>query len=242
MILRAAGHGGMVNPLNYGDERHRMPAWMWGAIGVSVAIHVAGGVWLYNQRFEMPVIDQSPRTIDIIRYEPTPRPPAPITPDARKPVTVKPHTPLLTPPIDTPLLIVPPIDLVDTAPGLPPVLVGPAKPVEASVGSDAGGGLTAGPPVISNPQWLRLPTAGQMERAYPAAALRDEVTGRATIRCGVTVAGTLKNCVTTGQDPAGYGFGPAAVRLSQHFRMKPATVDGKAVEGVVSIPITFNLE
>jgi hypothetical protein len=44
------------------------------------------------------------------------------------------------------------------------------------------------------------------------------------------------------EQPAGIGFGPAAIKLSNLFRMKPQTVDGAAVSGAeVTIPLNFKI-
>ncbi len=243
MILKTAGHGGLVSPLAFDDVRRPMPRWMLAAIGASIAVHVAGGVWLYNQRFEMPVLDDPPTTVTtLIPYERPPVEVTPTQPTPTRPATVDVRTPSIAPPIDVPVIPIAPSETVDAKPGLPLVIATTPVASGAGEGGGEGSGVSAGPPVISDPQWLRLPSAEQLARAYPPRAINDDVTGQATIRCGVTVGGTLKGCVPTAESPRGYGFGPAAVRLSRHFRMKPATVDGKPVEGVVTIPVTFNLE
>ena len=98
------------------------------------------------------------------------------------------------------------------------------------------------PSVVTNPDWIRRPSADQFAQYYPERAQRLEMAGRATIVCTVTAAGTLQGCSVTSEDPADYGFGDAAIKMSRFFKMKPATRDGVPVEGLkVTIPLRFNL-
>jgi protein TonB len=68
-----------------------------------------------------------------------------------------------------------------------------------------------------------------------------EVEGRAAIRCTVTVKGTMTNCVVVSESPAGYGFGDQTIKASRRWKMKPATRNGQAVEGVVTVPLSWKL-
>jgi protein TonB len=55
-------------------------------------------------------------------------------------------------------------------------------------------------------------------------------TGRVTLNCTVTSKGTLADC-SAQENPAGYGFGDASIRISKLFKMKPQQADGQSVEG-----------
>ncbi len=60
------------------------------------------------------------------------------------------------------------------------------------------------------------------------------------MQCEVSTTGTLDNCNITQETPSGMGFGEAALKISQFFRMKPMSVDGVAVAGAkINIPIRF---
>jgi len=93
---------------------------------------------------------------------------------------------------------------------------------------------------ITNPTYARQPTADELMSVFPPRALQDQVTGRSTMTCTVTVGGQLTNCVSSGEAPAGYRFGQAGVAAAPFFRMHPRTDDGRAVESRVSLSINWN--
>lgn len=97
-------------------------------------------------------------------------------------------------------------------------------------------------PTIINPDWAHRPTGEDMARYYPDRAQRMEVAGRATISCVVNARGALEACSIVSEDPADYGFGEAALKLSRLFRMKPTTLDGTPSDGgVITLPIIFQV-
>lgn len=240
MILKAAGHGDVVNPLDYGGGRRPIPNWMWGAIGVSVALHIGGAIFLYSQQFV--TIAPSPeddRTIELIPYV------KPVPPPVRP--TETPRTAHQNPPIHTPEAAPP--DGVEHAPFAPnpdgqtgegPITNIQAGPPETGPAVST---TSAPPGVIRSPNWVSRPSAAQMERAYPVRALEEGLGGRVTIQCAVTVSGALTGCSVVSETPLGKGFGQAALRLSKYFRMSPKTVDGAPVEGaLVTVPIGFSAQ
>ncbi|WP_165842831.1 TonB family protein [Phenylobacterium deserti] len=97
-------------------------------------------------------------------------------------------------------------------------------------------------PSIVDPTWLRRPGPNDLRAAWPKGALEKRLEGRALIGCVVTAQGTLTQCQVLEETPAGSGFGGAALSLTPQFLMKPATQDGRPVEGGrVRIPIQFDL-
>lgn len=114
------------------------------------------------------------------------------------------------------------------------------------VNAGGGGTLTLGTPSIShtltNPDWISRPNADQVERAYPEEALRQGITGTATLNCQVTSAGGVIGCTVNTETPAGRGFGRAALSLTRYFRIRPGTDNGQPIEGAsVLIPIRFQI-
>jgi len=97
----------------------------------------------------------------------------------------------------------------------------------------------AQPPVtITNPDWLRRPSAEALARFWPADS--RGMSGRAVITCAVTARGTLDNCRLVFENPPGHGFGGAALLTAPMFVMRPMTRNGVAVGGAqVTIPINF---
>lgn len=96
-----------------------------------------------------------------------------------------------------------------------------------------------GPASITNPRWLRQPR--NLQRYYPARAVEREITGQVVLDCMVSVLGAL-DCSVVSETPANWGFGEAAVRISEDYRMAPAMRDGVAVEGRYRMRVPFELD
>lgn len=94
------------------------------------------------------------------------------------------------------------------------------------------------PPTISNPHWLQTPH--DLARYYPAMALRRSIEGDVQLDCLVTTAGALQ-CAIVSETPANWGFGAAAIRIAQDYRMLPATRNGAAVEARYRMRVPFRL-
>jgi TonB family protein len=97
-------------------------------------------------------------------------------------------------------------------------------------------------PVMGQPQWLSqqgdAPGGG-----YPLAAFQAHVAeGRITLDCTIGAGGHLEQCTAVSEDPAGYGFGAAAVALSAGFVMTLWTEGGLPTIGAhVTVPIHYRL-
>ena len=128
-------------------------------------------------------------------------------------------------------------------PSIPPLPIPPVeRRIEAPKPPAAPPPEPPRPSVISNPDWLRRPSADEVARYYPDRALRLETEGRATLSCTVSAKGTLGNCSILSEDPNDMGFGDAAMKLSKLFKMRPMSKDGQPVDGgSVRIPLRFTL-
>ncbi|MBI1250768.1 MAG: TonB family protein [Alphaproteobacteria bacterium] len=188
---------------------------------------VAGIIYLaVTQRFS--AVTDIFEDLDAIKVEieekekppPPPPPPPRERPPPPPPITQRiPPPDLSAPPTPTPL----PVQERAVNPPAPP----PAPPA---------------PPVITSPQWLERPNARDFERFYPSRALERERQGRVVLDCVVRADGRI-NCSVSSEDPSGWGFGDAALRISERFRMSPQTVNGEPTEGGrVRVPIQFRLQ
>lgn len=76
----------------------------------------------------------------------------------------------------------------------------------------------------------------QSIRFYPQEAQRAGVSGKAVLDCFVDAGGWLRDCNVATDEPSGFGFGEAALRLVPLFHMKKSETGARA-----QIPITFKL-
>jgi len=93
------------------------------------------------------------------------------------------------------------------------------------------------PPVRTNPSWLQRPMP-----EFPRAAQRAGVeAGRVVLTCHVLPDGRISEC-SVEEDPAGVGFGAAALASMKDARLNPARIDDVAADGQIRFSTRFALE
>jgi protein TonB len=227
----------IVSSLSTYDRRPRLSRAAGYALTGAVVAHLALGLWLYNQHWtptrmirEQP--DPAPVIIDLSPPAPEPSKPHPLV----RQMDVHRSTPLAVKMQD--VLPVRPVTTQDVSKDFQKALF----PVDTLVDQTPAQTSEAKPRVITDPAWQSRPSAEEMAREYPVRALELGKTGQAMLHCTVTLAGTLNGCAVSGETPANYGFGAAALKLSKLFRMTPRTEDGQPVDGAeVNILLRFTL-
>ena len=86
---------------------------------------------------------------------------------------------------------------------------------------------------VASAELTATPDNEDLEREYPRIPLMMGLGGEATMTCKALANGSLSDCHVVSESPEGLGFGVATVRTAVYFHVKPATLDGKPVEGTV---------
>ena len=92
-----------------------------------------------------------------------------------------------------------------------------------------------------NPIRIVRPTRAEIMQQYPRAALEQHITGRATVECEVIAGGLLDHCRTVEEEPAGHGFGDAAIQLAFEHQVRPDAQGRIPVGRKIELPIEFVL-
>lgn len=90
------------------------------------------------------------------------------------------------------------------------------------------------------PDWKRRPSREDLLVVWPKDAVKRGAGGTGVVHCTVSAQGALYACTVVSEQPAGSGFGAAAVALTPQFLMSPGIKGGKPVayDGV-TIPVKF---
>jgi len=118
------------------------------------------------------------------------------------------------------------------------------KDLEIDVPFDFEDPQGASPPAeVYDPLWLKTVSPSGGAKLFPAAAVKAGLkTGSAKVACAVAQDGTLKDCAVVSEDPAGMGFGDAALLIASVMQMNPWTAEGSPVDGAhIVLPIKLVL-
>lgn len=94
------------------------------------------------------------------------------------------------------------------------------------------------PATCASRGWALAPSADDVAEVFPGQAIFEAKDGRAVLSCSAKPDGVLADCKIADEDPAGYGFGEAALKLASKMKMNPCKT-GDAAGEAVSIPIRF---
>lgn len=87
-------------------------------------------------------------------------------------------------------------------------------------------------PAQPGPRFVRQPSREQLMALYPPAAQAAGVEGGARVSCIVQSDYTLDECEVLSEEPAGHGFGEAAIMIMRtHMEVAPTTGEGTQTVG-----------
>jgi hypothetical protein len=98
-------------------------------------------------------------------------------------------------------------------------------------------GSPAEAPVATKADYRKWPSSYDWYLATPQAVHSMGKAGRAVLRCKVTDFGDLARCKIAEEDPKGFGFGKAAMRLRTSIKMTPTP---KGQERWLLIPFSWD--
>lgn len=98
-------------------------------------------------------------------------------------------------------------------------------------------------PVDQMPQLLSPRDAQRtLERVYPPNLRDAGVTGHTTVQLVIDRTGAVRPGSVTVEETTHDAFRDAAVRAAEHFRFRPAKLNGQAVSVLLSIPIEWTIQ
>jgi TonB family protein len=100
---------------------------------------------------------------------------------------------------------------------------------------------TGAPTVEDRPAWAAIPPISDFQATFPKTENGVNHV-RVVLACDVKAGGALSDCDVASEDPAGQGYGQAALALGPKFRVGLMTTDGAPTVGTrVHVPIRYEL-
>jgi TonB family protein len=102
---------------------------------------------------------------------------------------------------------------------------------------------TAAPRQLVNPEWKSVVTPETVTSVFPPQALSAGLkSGRGTLDCVAKDSGALDQCKIVSEEPAGMGFGAAALSIATVMQLNPWNAQSGPVGGArVRLPIVVKL-
>jgi TonB family protein len=94
----------------------------------------------------------------------------------------------------------------------------------AAIGGAAQPSADAPAPILPLAQQAQL-----LAEFYPDKAQRMEKSGDASARCTITATGNLTDCAIVTENPTGYDFGAATIRVAKRMQLQPPYRAGASV-------------
>ncbi len=192
-----------------------------------------------------------PIAVELFRPVVPPPPPPPPTPSPVEPGGGAPAAPSRVHVTPKPPEVPPELPAPPTPAPRPALIVGASPTTSLNAGLGQGGQGTGagsgtgegdGPGSGSGPIILRGASNGEILNFVPPEARRRRQAGRSAVNCVIRADTRLEGCRVVDEQPGGFGFGEAAVRIAEtHFRFRPpTTAGGRSVEGFrVTVTVNF---
>ncbi|HEY8617115.1 energy transducer TonB [Phenylobacterium sp.] len=97
-------------------------------------------------------------------------------------------------------------------------------------------------PVVRNPSYAAIPSAADFQVTFPKTE-NGVNSVRVALVCTAAAGGALADCAVDREEPAGMGYGQAALALAPKFRVAAWSNDGQPTWGAkVRVPIRYELK
>ncbi|MES2861981.1 MAG: TonB family protein [Pseudomonadota bacterium] len=189
--------------------------------------------------------------VELFRPPVPPPPPPPPTPSPVQPGGGAPAAPSRIHVTPKPPEVPPELPAPPRPAPRPTLVVGAAPTASLNAGLGQGGEGTGtgsgtgegdGPGSGSGPIILRGASNGEILTFVPPEARRRRQAGRSAVNCVIRADTRLESCRVVDENPGGFGFGDAAIRIAEtHFRFRPpTTASGRPVDGFrVTVTVNF---
>lgn len=238
-------------------------------IGIAVVAGFLAMLWIVGRIGDaMPLRDRRQPALALFDVPPPPPPPPPLPEPHRLAIRIAPkhavvgggagrhrQTPMPVVHDPSPTLFDRPAAPVATIEALPPpsgrnllagIGLGGMDGIGVGTGSGSGAGDGDGsgsggarPLRYARATWVTPPGYEDFVREWPRPAPRLTTPAHVFLACAVKLDGRPYHCRTLAEGQPGHGYAAAAIRLTEHSRVRPVFLNGQRTEMPVIVPITF---